>query len=100
MLKQTALTILLLCAALGYPALAEERYSVEETKIGVLMEDPEARAILEKYLPQTTSDGQWGMANMFTLRFIQPHDGYGELTDENLEKIDAELAEISAGDQE
>ncbi len=71
-------------------------YSVSETDIGTLMEDPAARAILETYLPDTVSNEQFGMSYGFTLEFIQGFDPSGEISDENLSKIDAALKALPA----
>ncbi len=70
-------------------------YTVRETRIGTLMDDPAARAILEKYLPKTLADSRFNMARMFTLTFIQAHDEHGELTDETLKKVEVELAKLA-----
>lgn len=86
-------------ACLSFSALAAAVYSVEETDIGTLMDDPQSRAILEKYLPKTISNAQFPMAYSFTLRFISAHDQNGELTEENLQKIDAELGKLNAAAQ-
>lgn len=73
-------------------------YSVSESEIGVMMKDPEARVILERYLPETTGDFRFKLAQGFTLDFIAKHDKYGELTDENLARMQVELAALSGGD--
>lgn len=77
-------------------ALAGSDYSVSETTIGVLMKDPAARAVLEKHLPDTTSNAQFAMAEGFTLEFIAGFDQTGELSAENLTKINQELAALKS----
>lgn len=84
----------LLAACFNVNVLAEP-YSVSETRIGTLMDDSAARAILEKYLPKTIADSRFNMARMFTLTFIQAHDEHGELTDETLKKVEVELAKLA-----
>jgi hypothetical protein len=89
--------ILVLCmtlASLLAPAYADDVYTTEDTKIGVLLADPEAKAILEKYIPQNMEDKRFTMAKSFTLSFIASYDEKGELTDENLEEMDKELAAL------
>lgn len=78
---------------------AGAQYSVQETNIGTLLNDPQARAVLEKHLPKTISNPQFTMAHGFTLAFIQSFDQVGELTDETLEEIDAELAALGTDEQ-
>lgn len=87
-------TIVLACFFSG--ALLAQSLSTSESKITDLMENPEARAILEKYLPEVISNDQFSMAGSFTLKFIQSFDQTGEITDENLEKIDRELAALGS----
>jgi hypothetical protein len=84
---------------LSFPALAAAVYTVEETDIGTLMDDPQSRAVLEKYLPKTITNAQFPMAYSFTLRFISAHDQTGELTEENLEKIEVELSKLQPAAQ-
>ena len=55
------------------------------------MDDPETRAILEKYIPQIVGNPQFIMGYQFTPGFINGYDQAGEMSDENLKKIDAEL---------
>jgi hypothetical protein len=89
----------LVFAFLSFSALAAAVYSVEDTDIGTLMENPQTHAVLEKYLPNTISNAQFPMAYGFTLQFISAYDETGELTEENLEKINVELSKISAEGQ-
>ena len=65
-------------------------YSTEDTDIGTLLDDPLARAILDKHLPGMTTDPQIEMARTFTLRQIQQFAA-DQVTDEILAKIDADF---------
>ena len=56
---------------------------------------PNARKVLEKYLPETISNPQFSMAGGMTLAFVAGFDQTGELTAENLEKIEQELAALA-----
>ena len=96
---KTLLSALILSATC-LVAFAGQKYSTEETDIATLLADPQAQAILEKYLPQTISNPQFSMAHSFTLAFISSFDQTGELTDENLAKIDAEFAVLAADAEE
>lgn len=74
------------------PATAA-KYTTADTTIGDLLDDPAAKAIVEKAVPGFTSEGQIEMARGMTLRAIQAF-APDDLTDERLDQIDAELAEL------
>lgn len=69
---------------------AATTYSVEDTDIGTLLDDPAARAILDKQIPGMTTNPQIEMARSFTLRQIQQFAA-DQVTDEVLAKIDADF---------
>ena len=71
-------------------AKATTAYSVEDTDIGTLLDDPAARAILDKQIPGMTTNPQIEMARSFTLRQIQQFAA-DQVTDEVLAKIDADF---------
>src|SRR6516165_556299 len=50
---------------------APSHYSTAETKIGALLDDPAARAVLDKYFPGVTSDTRIGLAKGMTFRRVQ-----------------------------
>lgn len=68
-------------------------YSSADTPIGDLLDNPAARAIVEKYLPEVVHGDQIDMARGMTLVGIQPY-APETVTDEVLKKIDAELAAL------
>lgn len=70
-------------------------YSVEDTEIGTLLDDPSARAILDKHIAGMTTSPQIEMARSFTLRQIQQFAA-DQVTDEVLEKIDADFKLLNA----
>lgn len=76
-------------------AFAGEKYTTADTDIGTLMEDPKAKAILEKHIPETIKNSQFSMAYSFTLSFIQTFDQVGELTDETMAAIDADFTALA-----
>ena len=86
----TALTFCLV----SFLAYASPKYSTGETEIGTLLNDPKALAILQEYIPKTLSNPQFSMAGTLTLKFVSAYDDTGELTNENLDKIDAEFQKI------
>ncbi len=70
-------------------------YSTADTDIGTLLDDPGARAIIDKHVPGFSTGPQIDMARSMTLRGIQPFAS-DTLTDTVLNAIDADLAELSA----
>ena len=93
----------LLCAA-PTPVLAQETapapavpavksYNTAETDIGTLLDDPAAKAILDKYLPGFSANPQVGMARGMTLKAVQQY-APEQFTDKALAAIDADLAKL------
>lgn len=76
-------------------ALASSVYTTAETDIGTLIDDPAARAVLEKHIPGFTSRDQIDLARPMTMRGIQSYIP-DELTDSLLNSIDADLATLPA----
>ncbi|WP_254049822.1 hypothetical protein [Novosphingobium sp. TH158] len=86
-----------LLASASVPAMAAEAaaYTTAETSIGTLLDDPAAKAILEKHLPGMAGNAQIDMARGMTLKQVQ---GFApdQFSDELLAKIDADLAKLPA----
>jgi len=80
-------------AAATPAAPATPKYTTADTEIGTLLDDPAARAILDKLVPEMTSNDQIDMARAMTLKSIQAY-APDDLTDELLAKIDAEFAKL------
>lgn len=78
-------------AAVATPVKA--KYSSGETDIGTLLDDPAAKAIVEKHIPGLTTNEQIDMARSMTLKAIQTYSPE-QVTDERLAIIDAELAKL------
>lgn len=76
-------------------APASPAYTTAATDIGTLLDDPAAKAVLDKHAPQFTANSQIQMARSMTLRQIQSYAS-DVLTDEVLTKIDADLAKLPA----
>jgi|HubBroStandDraft_1064217.scaffolds.fasta_scaffold00143_33 cytochrome P450 len=73
------------------PPPTAARYSTAATKIGALLADPAAKAVLDKHFPGVSTDPRIGMAGSMTLRLVQSFAA--ELfTTEALDAMDAELA--------
>ena len=69
------------------------KYTSADTEIGTLLDDPAARAILERAIPGMTGNDQIDMARSMTLKMIQPHAA-DQITDAKLHEIDAEFAKL------
>jgi hypothetical protein len=81
------------------PAAAQEarvaHYSVAETKVGKLLEDPAAAAILQKLIPTVWANDMFhSMGRDLTLKDIQQYETV--LSDEKLAEIQAEFDKIPA----
>lgn len=77
------------CAAFGQAA----PYSTTTTEIGVLLDNPETKAIIEKHIPGMTKNDQVEMARAMTLKDIQQYSP-DAVTDKVLAAIDADLAKV------
>ena len=64
-----------------------------DTPIGTLIADERSRAVLDKDLPGLSTDENLAKFKTMSLREFQPYTG-GQLTDEMLEKVGADLSEI------
>ena len=74
-------------------APAKAKYSTEETDIGTMLDDPAAKAIIEKHIPGMTTDEQIEMARGMTLKAVQQYSP-DDVTDAQLAAIDADLAAL------
>ena len=99
---------ILLAAAIAFvPAMASAQqaapaataqagqYSTSTTEIGTLLDDPAAKAVLEKHVPGMTTNEQIDMARAMTLKDIQQYSP-DQVTDALLAAIDADLAKLPA----
>jgi len=75
------------------PAFAQTVYSSSTTEIGTLLDDPAAKAILEKHIPGMTTNDQVDMARSMTLKDIQQYSP-DQITDKVLAEVDADLAKL------
>ena len=85
-------------AAASAPAAADApkvAFSVADTDVGTLLDNPATKAVLDKLLPGLSTNPQIDMARAMTLKQVQ---GYApdKIKDEDLVKVDAELAKIPA----
>lgn len=76
------------------PATASAgHYSTTSTEIGTLLDDPAAKAVIEKHIPGMTTNEQVDMARGMTLKDIQQYSP-DAITDKVLADTDAELAKL------
>ena len=83
-----------LAPAIAAEAPATPVYSTQ-TDLGTLLDNPQTKAVLDKYIHDMISNPQIDMARSMTLRQLQSYAG-DALTDEKLKQIDADLAKIPA----
>ena len=76
-------------------APAAAGYSVEDTEIGTLLDDPAAKALLDKHLPSLTSSPQIDMARSMTLKSVQQYKP-DVITDAALVALQADLNKLPA----
>jgi cytochrome P450 len=75
------------------PADSPTRYSTAESKIGSLLADPAARAVIDKYFPDVSTDKRIAMAKGMTLRAVQKF-APDKFTTAALDAADADLAQL------
>jgi para-nitrobenzyl esterase len=85
-------------AAVAQPAPAASapaagHYSTSTTDIGTLLDDPAAKAILVKHLPEIATSDQIDMVRGMTLKDTQQF-APDKVSDKALADIDAELAKL------
>ena len=80
-------------AAVTSPAAVA--YTTAKTRIGTLLDDPAARAILDKHIPGFSGGESIDMARSMTLKAIQQYAPEA-VTDKALENIDADLSKLVA----
>ena len=74
---------------------AAGKYSVETTDLGTTLDDPAAKAVLAKYLPEMINNAQVEMARPMTLKQLQNYAG-DQVTDEVLAKVQTDLDKLPA----
>lgn len=91
--------VLLSVTAVSVPVFAADapaaaaKFNTADSSIGSLLENPAAKAVLQKHIPQFVANPQIEMAKALTLKQIQGYAG-DAMSDETLAKIDADLANI------
>jgi hypothetical protein len=74
---------------------ATAAYTTATTDIGTLLDDPEARAIVDKHIPDFSKGQNVDMARSMTLKGIQQYAS-DTITDQALAAIDADFAKLAA----
>ena len=90
-----AASLPVLCAPAFAQAAQPAHYSVTETLVGQLIDDPAAAAILQKLIPTVWANDMFqSLGRELTLKAIQQYEAV--LTDEKLAEIQAEFDKIPA----
>ena len=85
----------LIAMTLASLAAGPAPYSVTDTPVGKLIDDPAAAAVLQKLIPTVWANEMFQSAGReLTLKAIQQYEAV--LTDEKLAEIQAEFDKISA----
>jgi para-nitrobenzyl esterase len=74
-------------------APAAAHYNTTDTEIGTLLDDPAAKAVLDKHIPGFSTKDQIDMARSMTMKGIQQY-APDMLTDQVLADIDVDLAKL------
>ena len=90
MVFRSAVMALLLAAGAAFAQHAT--YSVQETEVGTLLDDPAAAAVLEKHMPGFTTNEKISMARGFTLTSLAAL--VPSITDKILADIDQDLKKL------
>ncbi|WP_294190209.1 carboxylesterase family protein [uncultured Sphingomonas sp.] len=77
-------------------ATASGRYNTLTTTLGTLLDNPGAKAVLQRQIPDVLASPQIGMARGVTLEALQSY--LPALTDQKLRAIDADLAKVPVTD--
>jgi hypothetical protein len=70
-------------------------YSVEDTDLGTILDDPAAKAILVKHLPSVANSDQIDMARSLTPKALQEYKA-DEITDKVLADMQADFDKLAA----
>jgi hypothetical protein len=74
---------------------AKPVFSVANSRISEILDNADAKAIVERHLPGFSGHPQIGLARDFSLKAIQSF-APDKITDEALEKIEADFAALAA----
>ena len=77
------------------PAATVKNYTTADTDIGTLLDDPAAKAVLQKHVPALIEGDRIDMARGLTLRAVQQY-APDRLSDQTLAAVDADLAKLPA----
>lgn len=88
----------LMAALASVPTFADDNsaakhYTVADTEVGTLLDDPGARAVVDKHIPGFSKGDQIDMARSMTLAGLQAF-APDTFTDKVLAAIDADLAKL------
>jgi hypothetical protein len=76
-------------------AAAQGHYSITDTDIGTLLDDPAAKAVLDKDVPSLSKGAQIDMARSMTLKSVQQY-APDQLPDKALAQVQVDLNALPA----
>jgi hypothetical protein len=79
--------------AASVPATSGRPYSTSTTDLGTILDDPDAKAIVDKYVPGFSKNDQVDMARAMTLKDVQQY-APDQLSDKVLAEIDSDFAKL------
>ena len=85
-------------SSMATPAATPTHYTTSDTTVGTLLDDPAAKAVVSKYLPDIINNPQVERARGITLKQMQTYVP-DAVPDAVLAKIDADLAGLPARKQ-
>jgi para-nitrobenzyl esterase len=103
-MRKIAAAALLSLAAVAAPGLARKvepvaqpaataGYDIAKTEIGTLLDDPAARAVLDRHVPGFSKNPQFDMARTMTLKAMQKF-APEKLSEATLASIQADIAKL------
>jgi len=90
-----AMTPLAATAQAAAPAAVSPRYTTAATTVGQIIDDPAAKAVVDKHLPGLLASTHIDMARDMTLKTLQQF-APDRVSDEALASIDADFARLAA----
>lgn len=93
LLSSAPATVLAQTAPAAPTAAAPAHYTTADTDIGTLLDDPAAKAVLDKHMPGFSTRDQIDMARSMTLKGVQQY-APEMITDKVLSDIDVDLAAL------
>jgi hypothetical protein len=98
-MRTLALMASLIVLLLAAPTFATDAYSNDDTDVGTLLDNPQAREILDKNIPGFSARPDIDQARPFTMTFIQGFP-QADISKQQLDKIQADFDKLAVGDSQ